>query len=259
MTTMALDEAHFARTAMELATVSGRALKDVVGQFAKIAIQECVRMTPPMTYAEASEESGLSQKKIGMNAARAGVNRSFRAWKDVVDAGNTAVGRSLYAGVSRAIRKRNWGAADRMIQRGFRRTKGFVQAATKELHNLQRRKGRVPNNQFPYIVPTSISINRLVRYRQSHVGFAKSGWIPAATALGSKLAGFAWIRGKGGEAYGGITLPTDRNPELVVWNGVPYVQESGRELRIVDRAIKSTIYKMGKAIEAITAKRFRSR
>jgi len=264
MTTLAMDEAQFSRTASELARISGETLNDILWQYAGIAVQECIRMTPPFTYGQASTESGKDQKQIGLHAVESGVRRAFQPWPEVMTRSDKTGNRGFYSGLTRVIKKRNWSKAAEMVNRGLRRTKGFVPAATKELHQQQRRKGRVPTNQWPFIVPTDVSIKRVIRERKKKVGFAKSGWIPALLALGRKITGgknfgFGWIRGKGGEAYGGITLPTPANPQLVVWNGVPYIQETGREKRIVERALQSTLFKMGRAAEVIAAKKFRSR
>ena len=256
MISIDLDEAKFSRTALELAAISNRALVDVTTQFAKVAVDECVRMTPPMTYGSASSESGLAQKRMGLNATRAGVNRAFQAWPEVLTRGDNKGNRGFYSGLSRVIRKRNWGKAGQMVEHGLRRTKGFRPAATEELHQEQRRNGRVPDSQWPYIVPTKTSINQVRRRREARSGMAKSGWMPAALALGSKLSGFAWIRNKGGQ--GGVILPTPGNPQLVVWNSVLYMQQPGMQLRIIERALQSTIYKMGRAIEIIAAKRLRT-
>lgn len=252
MTRLELDEQHFASAALELAEVARRTLSDVLTQFGRIAVEQCIRFTPPHNYKVSATESGKSQKTLGISATKAGVNRAFKPWKKALDESPNRSARSLYAGISRVMAKGNWAKADDMLHRVMR-IKGVGPAATKELHQSFRYRGRVPKNQWPFIVPNQISINKLIRYRTGNVGFAKSGWIPAAVALGSKLAGFSWIIGKGGESFGGISFPTEKDPSITIWNGVPYIQESGRETRIIERALESATIKMRGQIRAIAA------
>ena len=128
MTTIDIDAAQFSRTAAELARLSGETLNDILWQYAGIAVQECIRMTPPFTYGQASSESGKDQKQIGLNAVRVGVRRAFQPWPEVLTR-DTKGKKGFYAGLTRVIRKRNWAKATEMIHQGLRRTKGFAPAA----------------------------------------------------------------------------------------------------------------------------------
>lgn len=256
MTSMAFDEKHFSSTAATLAEVSDRGLSDVLAQFGKIVVEQCIRLTPPMNYATSLSESGQAQKRIGLNATAAGVHRAFKTANNVLRYASGPKTRSTYAHLARLMKTGKWQQADDLLN-FYTPITGVGPNATPELHNSFRHKGRVPKNQWPYVVRSEPSIRRLLRKRQRKVGFAKSGWIPAAVALGSKLSGFSWIKGKGGEAFGGITLPSAKQKDLIVWNAVPYIQQSGRERRIVARAFESTIHKMEKATEIIMAKRMR--
>jgi hypothetical protein len=231
-------------------------------QWGRVIVGYCIQLTPPMNFASRLSESGKAQQTVGLNAVRSGVNRAFQVWKDTMTARKDP---SLYAGINRTIRKRNWRKADELIRK-IARIKGVGPEATPELHNSFRIKGRVPKNQYPFIVPGQVSINKLLRRRQSKVGFAKSGWIPAFLRLGGNLArvgnkrsSFTWLRGKGGESFGGITVPSSKNPEMLVWNGVPYIQEAGRERRIIEDAFKNAIRNMTKQTEIIMAKRMSGR
>lgn len=253
MIRLELDERQFARTAEILSVASNKAMGDVILQWSRIMVEDCIRLTPPMNYGTSLTESGQIQKKIGLKAAAAGVNKAFTTWKEKDEYAQGD--RSLFAGIRRSMKRGSWDRVNRMTHRFH--VKGVIPTASKALHQEQRRKGRVPRNQWPYIVASRKSINKVIRERQSEVGFAKSGWIPAAIALGSKLSGFAWVKGKGGEAYGGISRSNPKDPGITIWNGVPYVQEAGRERRIVQKAFQSVLIKMGTATEAILAKRMR--
>ena len=59
--------------------------------------------------------------------------------------------------------------------------------------------------------------------------------------------------GPGGEQFGGISFPTEKDPSITIWNGVPYIQETGREKRIIERALESATIKMQGQIRAIAA------
>ena len=259
ITALELDEARFRLLAQEISNRSGKALDLVMHTYGRRTVELCIRSTPPFNFGSRHSESGQAQKKVGLEAVKQGVKQAFRPWPDVLkfaDEGD-AKKRSLYAGITRVVRKRNWSKADYLVSKNLRRTHGFVLVATKQLHSEQRRKGRVPGNRMPYIIPTAVSRNALIRYREKKVGFAKSGWIPAAIALGSKLTGFDWIKGRGGETYGGITLPNPggKGPrEITVWNGVPYIQQSGGELRIVEDAMQSVTRNMQKEADVLAAK-----
>lgn len=268
-----IDTREFSRTANELigALKAGNKPKspmEVMERIARNLLKECVKFTPPFTE-RTGQESFAAQKRAGDAAVRREVTGLFRPFKEF-DAEREAKSVETFVREgskffnlpqNAALRTRmlgyiaagDWSKVNAVLDDTGQHLSSVVPDATRALHREARdRRGRVRASALkrPYYVENEKSIVALLRERLAKVGFAKSGWKRAAAGL--KLSLPNWIarhNGAGEFQKSG----TNQWPRIVLGNSVGYIQASGAELRIMQRAIANATYKLKKELEAVLA------
>jgi hypothetical protein len=156
------------------------------------------------------------------------------------------------------VRTQNLEAIRVILDRlGVNRNQGVRLDAGIGLHQQARgRNGRVKAGR-PWLILNAKSIRTVERIRLAMVGNAKSGWMKAARALGLALP--QWIA-RGAKGIYESHLAGDK-PYIIMGNPVPYIQATGAELRIINRAMKNRVVliekEVAKAHAAVMRRRMR--
>jgi hypothetical protein len=92
-------------------------------------------------------------------------------------------------------------------------------------------------------------LKRLIRTEKGHVGKGKSGWSQAAHGLGAKVPSYV-----GRHSGPGVFIDKSRDPrepKIIIANAVPFVQGSGAELNIMQRAMQNRVRNIRAKLEKI--------
>jgi hypothetical protein len=266
----AIDRGHWANQIRKLNAALGETMDETLAGQAKLLVQDCVKATPPFTPGKNFSESLAKQKAVGERAVHRDLARVYReagGFKQLTE-GRTAkriaqlVMRGDEAKAVEALKDSRINVAG--IER--RATKGYIQ-------QQRNRRGQVPyrKNQVAIIhdgaVPEFIAapfndknrpndpiLAELLDERLARVGNAKSGWAIPAKALGLKLP--RWIKRQKG-ATAGLFKREGKGIKsaITVGNGVPYIQETGRDLRIMEWARKNRLRNMEKQVRMTLKKK----
>jgi hypothetical protein len=228
---------------------------EVLRQEAKLFVQEAVHLTPPFGESP-STESYNAQRKIGLAAVERDIKAAMRAVDDLKF-------------IDKLKKKRLRDRIEKLIHEGnvegvnaiFKKMKSryrlatIMQDADPDLHERYRdRRGRVQNKRTINIVLRGSSLRRYIREKQKDVGRAKGGWVKAAQGLGVRLPAWITRHSEPGEFQ---DHSRDPNPRIKVGNLVRFIQETGADLRIVNRALQSRIRNIRTKLERIMNKRRR--
>lgn len=267
-----LETSEFDRAAKALSHGLRQDTATVLRRIAKNFVKDCVKFTPPFGEGT-SQESFAAQRRIGVEAVRSDIEGMFRPFGQFdfdanrstvlafVEEKSTFFNRPENAGLRQrtldAIKGNRWDDVRKIFQDTSMPIVRFRRTATEALHdNARNRYGRVVGSykSHPYFVAESDSIKRVLKENVNKVGMAKGGWAKAAAALGLSLPRWITRHGSPGvfeETKGGFW----RWPSIVVGNAVPFIQDTGKELRIIKRAMDNRIYAMRKELEIVLEKR----
>lgn len=216
---------------------------------ARLFVHDCIKFTPPFTEAT-QQESFNAQRRAGEKAVFNDLKRVFHPVLGEVNPmrGLSAApftGLKMFQDTKLAARARkyistgNSYALEQLINTVSRGRVKFTppvqQGADPELHRLRRNKrGRTRKGGGPYLVMDNAHLRRYIGDKMENVGLAKSGWQrPYYATGGAQLP--AWIsrhpvRGvyhDGQDARGFFER---------VGNDIPWIQDTGAEVRIMERA-----------------------
>lgn len=243
MISVDFDTQRFKRDMNELMVVGGLSSSAVVTRASRQVVRNAFRLTPPTGRGGMTQSPG-AQKKLGESAVRRDIaNRAFPLLSKLkVMQEQNDFSQDIGNLVARGDFKR---VADIFERIGFR-ISGVVARPARGLHNRMRTKGRVSIKVKPYLVAREGNVDPFVKAVQKDVGKAKSGWVRAMIAL--KLPVPAWVsRHSMPGFFRGVT--DKQNPLIEFANQVPYIQEAGREMRIMDYASSHVAAMMPKELE----------
>lgn len=237
------DTRRFNRDMNQLMVVGALSSAAVVTRTARQIVRNAFRLTPPTGSGGMTQSPG-KQKKLGEDAVRRDIAirafpllsklRVMREQNDFSQDIGNLVARGDYKRVS-----------DIFERIGFR-ISGVVSKPSRGLHNRVRRKGVVSAKVTPFLVARDGNVDPFVKVVQKDVGKAKSGWFRAMIAL--KLPVPSWVtRHSMPGAFKGIT--DKQNPSIEFSNQVGYIQEAGRELRVMQYASAYVSAQMPKELE----------
>lgn len=233
MITFKLDKVAFERAARQLAVLTQKDLKTVLDDQARLLVRDLAKMTPPFQPGNTNAQSWASQRRIGIAATTRDLERIFpppAKWK-TGSAKNAAFETALTA----ALKRGDIPAANAILSRGRWKERAAL-VPDERMHAAQRtRYGRVRRRPAVWLIARESARLAFIRERVKRVGIAKSGWSEAAVALGLRLPN--WItnqRGRGSFRR----LGDPAKPAVEVGNLVPFIQETGADQRIVQRALR---------------------
>lgn len=240
-------EAEFANQILNLQRVTQRALADVVKDEARLFVQDAIKMTPPFGSSP-NQESFASQKRVGEAAVKRDLGRSFT----ILDPSKIR-DRRVRKDLEKAARKGDMETVKRLLLYCKIPVNSVLREATAAEHaKLRDKRGRVQKWQKVWVLRTQ-SVGRVLRAARSHIGRGKAGWMEAAKALGVKVPDWISRHVSSPGRVQDLTKGTDK-PRIIVSNEVPFIQEAGADLRIVNRAMANRIrnikVKIEKAVRA---------
>jgi len=210
-----------------------RALREDLG---RPLVADLIKFTPPNIFKGARQQSHTEQRKIGQSRVRMDLRRLFKG-KAQLDAMSKAKG-TLGAAIARAVKAGDITLANQLLTRGhWKETAAYE--PTRALHRAARNsRGRVAKTAAGIFVHNEAARREFLADRLRFVGLGKSGWNTAADGVGlASRHRPAYVR-----ALGGDGVYTEEGsaaaPVMTLGNNVPHIQEAGRELRIIDAALK---------------------
>lgn len=240
-----MDEGLFARDVRRLSAVLKQDLGKTLKDQAKLFVKDCVLFTPPVLKGGIGE-SLAAQRRVGDKSVRESIQRAYQpvdSIKILAEESGSNIGKSI----SKLIRKKRLEEATALSRKAGLRIHGIVQTAGKQ-YESKRRKGRYRDNGS-FIVANGKSIKTLINKKVKRVGIGKHGWATPASRLGLKLPN--WITRHAGKSSGTYhdDLRSD-SPSITVSNNVPFIQESGKDLRVMAKAMSSRTRNIGKQLES---------
>lgn len=235
--------------------VVGGDLGALLRQQTKLVVERCIDLTPPFSGKRLTRMLGggdfgrTSAKKIGEERVRRDIERVFVpvdklwAWRE-------------HEGFRAAIRKNDEQAIRAMLGDKWD-LEEIAPLPNPELHRRQRNaRGGVVRRPRKQLVTKRGAVEKYVKAAQKNVGYAKAGWNPAARMFGARLP--AWIDRHNAP---GFAVDNSRSTPMTtrIGNSVPYIQEKGRELRIIELALTGQEKAMLSNIRRILKERAKTR
>jgi hypothetical protein len=239
-TRMTVDTRGFERDLRKIMALTKKSAEEAIRQQSKLLVQDCIKMTPPFagqSMEGVTNQSYAQQREAGRSAVTRDIKRLFVVGANLPEAREPWARKALEkwkdAGNSEALNK----ILSRMKVSYMVAHEGDS-LATLHAENRNKRTGRVFKKARVLLLGSSraniAAINRYVKEACKHVGKAKSGWVKAANALGLKRVP-KWITGAEGQGIFSESF-TNGKAEVIVGNGVPYIQASGRDLKVIEKA-----------------------
>ena len=280
--TAMIDRGHWANQIHKLAAVMGQTVEEVVRGQAALVARDCIKLTPPIGPGYRPLTEGFPvQLKAGRDAIAADIQRVYRSADtfSLFSQSEETVGglAKAAAGLAKAGR---WDRIQVMTKNGaLQRMLGLVNRADAAFYDAKRMKrtgrpgpkfrgyflhtGTVPRYREPGPIDGKLTnyggMNRLAQQKAKQIGIAKAGWVGSMDALGGKRSWAPrWVRRHASKAAGSSVLEITGGlkASVTVGNGVPYIQETGASLRVVENAMKHRKRNIVKQIEqAIRAQR----
>jgi len=220
-----------------LASATGKELRRALREdLGRPLVADLIKFTPPNTWKGARQQSHAEQRRIGRAVVTKDLNRLFKGTKTInaLIAGKAKLG----AAIGRAVKVGDIALANQLLTRGhWRQTAAYE--PTRALHRAARNsRGRVAIYAKSIYVHNEAARREFLADRLRFVGLGKSGWNTAADGVGlASRHRPAYVR-----ALGGDGVYTEEGsaaaPVMTLGNNVPHIQEAGRELRIIDAALK---------------------
>jgi len=213
----------------KMASLTGKALQEILKQQAGLIARDAMRLTPPFGKAPL-KESYANQRRIGNAAVDKDVGKAFKPLADyriIQDAGKND--RSLGAAVSRAVKKKDFHLAEALLAKAQLKPLAIIEEATLALH--QQKGGKTHDFKGrSYRVIKARSIAALRNKLKSQVGEAKCGWMKAIRMFERAEKVPNWITRHG--ERGGIVAesPSDSKPSVTVGNSINYVQDRAPQI-----------------------------
>lgn len=258
-----IDHGHWSSQVRKLNRIMKQTMEETLRGQGKLFVRDAIRFTPPFGDAPITEPYA-TQLEIGREAV-------FRDRKNVFKEASSikalCIGR-FGENITKLVSTGKTAEANTLLMKELNvRNSGLQMSVLAPTWKKARdRRGRV-RGVYPFILhdgvlpdynpglndlramPDDPELRRLLNEKLERVGSAKSGWAKAAASL--KLSLPRWVK-KGKGTASGTYHETGSNSAfgVEIRNNVPFIQATGRELKIVARAWKNRERNIEKQIEA---------
>jgi hypothetical protein len=235
----------------------GQLLRQQTGR----VVERVINLTPPfsssrlerMLKAEKGTFGKLQARSVGERAVERDIRRVFIPVDELKDWQKSAKFRKAQAA-------NDTETIARLLKGKFHFERVTVDVDTQHHQRSRSNDGRVRRKPHQHLVLNAESITKYVKRRQAQVGYAKSGWreahrkFGAGGTLGAKLDPLpSWIK-----RHQGAGFVEDQTRNLTanemytrIGNSVSFIQKKGRELRIMEEAIKTQANALNRNVERI--------
>ena len=262
-----INRGKWANSMRTLSRLLGKSVDEIVKSQARLIVRDCIKATPPFTPGRNWTEGLAAQRKIGQQAVLGDIRRLLKPASGFAP---LADGGRLAGNVRELILRGQNADALEVLRRSKMQFEGIIPEATPSFHKDKRdKRGRTRKgkgylvhdgskqsfnpNSNPTQTPDDPAIRRIVTDKQAMVGNAKAGWTIAARALGQPIP--PWVRKQRGATSGKyVEQGSGLRLSVTVANTVPYIQQSGRDLRIIAWAKRNRERNMDKQIKTILRK-----
>jgi len=232
--TITVDTKPFLHDMRVYAAATGKTLKWVIKDEARLFVKALIKMTPPFEISNPVDGSYAAQLRLMKEVIKRQAGSRFLAIKKF-----KIEDKKVRKQVRFLTEMGFIGAVQKIFEKHNLRVQDIRSDLGERRYNSQRNRwGRILGKDVPPILITSQQpINEMVKLKWSHIGKAKGGWVKAANALG--LNGVPnWITTH--NAYGHFKVASETETGVVyeVGNFVPFIQKAGSKLKIVAGAIK---------------------
>ena len=259
-----VDHGHWSSQVRKLNRVMKQTMEQTLRGQAKLFTRDAIRFTPPFGDAPIMEPFA-KQLEIGREAVFRDRKRVFVEASSMRELCVGRFGREI----TRLVANGKSAQANELLMTKLKRQNDGLQMSALGMtwQGKRNKRGVVPKGNRPTILhdgvqptynptlnglktlPEDPELRRILERKLANVGAAKSGWVKAAASLKLPLPG--WIK-KGKGTASGTYHETGSNERfgVEVRNNVPFIQATGRELKIVARAWKNRERNIQKQIEA---------
>jgi hypothetical protein len=198
-------------------------------------VRDVIKITPPTGNAPWTESLN-AQRKAGINATTNDIRKVFKSIREL-EMVRAPRNPKLAAQIKKYARKDKIQELKTLLTRLGVKFRDVVAFAAPSRH-LETRNSRGRTKGKPFLVTRADgrSIKELIAKKTALVGRAKAGWLVPAKALGVQVP--QWISRHGGAPGQYVDeLHIKGAPAIIVANLVKHAQASGRQLRIIQRAL----------------------
>jgi hypothetical protein len=256
---------------------AGTEVDKVFKQSVGLVARDAYKLTPPMGKAPTTETLS-AQRKVGREATARDINRVFISVPEVIAAAKRQsprlgaimaklAARGQYARMLSLLR----GASEETFQvrsyirkgrpvrgytarrpmegmKGYSGVVSFSAQPNKAEHDRRRdNRGRVRHDRPSQLVTGPGAISRYIRQREKQVGSAKSGWSKALKTFDRPSA--SWTRQHQAQGVGKSEVGNGKSIHTIA-NLVRFIQPTGEDLRIMQRAIRNQVGNLQKRTAA---------
>lgn len=245
---MQVNDAEFIRELTSFTYATGRNVRDVLKQQARLLVRDCMGLTPPTTSAPIADiESYGKQRMVGKKAIANDIKGVFIEPKELGRGGKMSYAKKYL---------RN-GDLDKLRTMFKRMGKPWevAHAPTKELHFARRgSRGRTLRSRKVYVGPGTVATYQGIREKDQ--GKAKAGWVVPYRALGGSAPDWIARHSQPGEIL--MDLENFDGPSITVANLVAWAQKHrvGKTDSIIARALKRRAESMRHQTEKMLGKTF---
>lgn len=246
-------DANIQDRAVKFAAITGKSIRDVMTQQARLFVKDVVKLTPPFRSWSVRESFG-EQRRMGELAVSRDIQRVFVPLENL----KSYNADSPFGGAfTRAVDNRDAALLSLVMRNAYEdggvTSKDLVDSADDAFrpieasrHRAERNKrGKVKRRPRLYLAMES-EIKRYIRETLKKVGMLKGGWCAAAAKYGVTLPN--WIRR---HASGSVVENFIAwNPSIMIRNDVDYISEQNKGNRLVNEALKRRDEAMARQIEA---------
>ena len=229
-----IDSKQFIHDLKLFAAASGKTLKVVIKDEARLLVEALIKMTPPFNINHPVDGSYGEQLRIGKAVIKAQAKNRFPTI-----ASFPILDKKLRKQVKYLQSMGLNGALESLLKKNGYFIAGVRRDISEAIYDSQRNgQGRIPirDNKPPFLMQESGPINEMIKLKQSHLGKAKGGWVKAADAL--QVKGIPqWIRRHAAYGHYKIVEETEMGITYEVGNFVPFIQAKGSRLKIVREAL----------------------
>lgn len=243
---------NFGEQIDDLIRATGKEAAKVVRDEARLFVQDVIKHTPPFGPTP-STETYNEQRRIGENAVERDIKRTYQGLEEL----------KLFKGGDEKLldrlrklarQRRVEDLKDTLRDLGIKNPEVFIEVDPNYHAGKRDRRGRVRSGKGRAttnraIVLKETTLRRYIREKKAHVGKAKAGWVTAAQGLGISLPKWITRHSQPGQF---IDKTHDaRQPSVTVANLVSWIQDTGADLRIINRALENRVRVMKIKLEKI--------
>jgi hypothetical protein len=218
-----VESAIFINKIREFATLTKRALSEVVLEQGRLLALRLTQLTYPKT-------ASVGKKRVAIDIGK--VYLQSKWFTDIFSFRETKYGDRIQD----AVRRKDTGALTPIFQNSAKLRLIRLESFDPSRHAKLRRDGRIkiPNpNSFP--VADQGKVKSFANEKKKAVGTAKSGWAACASLLGKSQP--SWLNKSGTGSVENKTQDADR-PYLILTNSVSYFSVLDSKAHIVSRALE---------------------